>query len=137
MKNKGLIFIIVSCCLWNVSWAAIDASSFMAKRRQSLMKQRHDHEARRQQINEGSQNVVASDDKKANKAQETTVTCDCEDPNSPYNYPTNFCYDIQKNKLYRLNPYCKCSKSGTVPVSPLSEEEQPAQENTYQWNISY
>lgn len=140
-----IIFVLPGYLGWVVSWA--QPASFMAKRRQVLIKRQQQYKSKREAFKERISKEVSiagsaavsdeSSEVQVSKTKPRVISeCDCDDLNNPYNYAANFLYDAQKRKTHRINPYCKCKKPassyiGIVPVTPSESEE------TTTWDIRY
>jgi|GEM_PF-3708318 hypothetical protein len=59
-------------------------------------------------------------------ASASTPVINCDDPNDPNNYPTNYLYNKQQKKTYRLQPFAKCDDSPPSVTAPLSTKASPA-----------
>ena len=70
----------------------------------------------------------------------TTSEINCDESNE-YNYPSNFVYNENHQKVYRLHPFAKCMTSApgaqTPVVTPQSDNAKEKEQTTSQWNINY
>lgn len=70
----------------------------------------------------------------------TTPEINCNGANDEYNYPSNFVYNENNQKIYRLHPFAKCITSAPTAQSPVtmpSNNTTEKKETSTQWNINY
>ncbi len=91
-------------------------------------------EAARVAAHNQRQRQQAGKDKSKPQKPQSLTTCDCYNETSPYNYPKNFTYNADKERVTRIFPACSCqpTKTGvTTNTSTTSntqgtESAQPA-----------
>jgi len=69
-----------------------------------------------------------------------TPAINCNGGNDEYNYPSNFVYNENNQKIYRLHPFAKCSTTAPAEQSPVTMQSGNAtekKETSTQWNINY
>lgn len=69
-----------------------------------------------------------------------TPEINCAGANDEYNYPSNFVYNENNQKIYRLHPFAKCITSAPTaqaPVAMQSDNTTEKKETSTQWNINY
>lgn len=84
-------------------------------------------------------NKIASTLQKSDSSnREKTINCD--EPNE-YNYPSNFVYDGNHQKIYRVRPFAKCEVTQPTEQTPTTLEQpktdQAATQKSTEWNINY
>ncbi|MGD9108394.1 MAG: hypothetical protein PVI75_04405 [Gammaproteobacteria bacterium] len=76
------------------------------------------------------------------KSDDTTngKTINCDESNE-YNYPSNFVYDKNHQKIYRLHPFAKCFVKQPTEQTPITLEQpktdKAATQKSTEWNINY
>ena len=79
-------------------------------------------------------------------------TVNCNNPNDEYNYPSNYVYDENHQKVYRRRPFAKCIQAAPTEQQPVALKQnatslptadnneknlRDSQTTSTQWDINY
>jgi len=78
------------------------------------------------------------------KTDATVPTVNCNGENDESNYPSNYVYNENKQKIYRLHPFAKCIITAPTEQQPVimqpdktTDKTTDKKDTTPQWNINY
>jgi len=94
---------------------------------------------------------LSSTFQKANNSN-NTPTINCNNQNDGYNYPSNYVYDENHQKIYRRRPFAKCIQTTPTEQQPVAIKQnatalptadnnnknlRDSQTTSTQWDINY
>lgn len=143
MNFKNLLYLtslVFSCCLTTTPLFAKDYSQLST---QGFIYQINQKAAIQAQINQRKLDAfntkIAKIQNPTTKINDPIVTglkradqrnltpINCDDPSSAYNYPSNYLYNKDQQKIYQLHPFAKCiSTPATQQPTTLPQTTTPA-----------
>jgi hypothetical protein len=79
----------------------------------------------------------------ASKMNGSVPSVNCNGENDEYNYPSNYVYNENGQKVYRLHPFAKCIVTAPTEQQPVTtvttqpDKTTDKKDTTTQWNINY
>jgi hypothetical protein len=154
MKSKVIISTLVCClCCISTTLLAVNKKQLYSvqdfidniNQKATLQKQKNTENLREfnakikklqyQQPTQESQQ--ATNTLKQLKQANSTPIINCNDPNNPNNFPSNYFYNHQQQRIYQKQPFAKCQPIITTPTitSPVAiptatQQQQKQQEKT-------
>lgn len=153
MKVKiffGLITFFASA-----AWAAVpaDINSFVAEQNQNALIQKQQNATELRNFNSSLQSLTNKNSTaptnnislalQTAKMNNSVPKINCNGKNDEYNYPSNYVYNENQQKIYRLHPFAKCIVNTPVEPAPISTQPDKVtnstetKSTTTQWNINY